>query len=39
MKRNPFFFGEVVTGENVTGRVNEMKRLIGELSGGVPRSI
>jgi len=34
MKRNPFFFGEVVTGENFTDRVNEIKRLTRELSGG-----
>jgi AAA+ ATPase superfamily predicted ATPase len=34
MKRNPFFFGEVVTGENFTNRVNEIKRLITDLGGG-----
>jgi len=34
MKRNPFFFGEVVTGENFTDRVNEIKRLTAELRGG-----
>lgn len=34
MKRNPFFFGEVVTGENFTDRVNEIKRLTTELRGG-----
>ena len=34
MKRNPFFFGEVVTGENFTDRVSEIKRLTGELRGG-----
>ncbi|MBW1674240.1 MAG: ATP-binding protein [Deltaproteobacteria bacterium] len=34
MKRNPFFFGEVVTGENFTDRVNEIKRLTTELREG-----
>lgn len=34
MKRNPFFFGEVVTGENFTNRVDEVKRLTAELRGG-----
>jgi len=34
MKRNPFFFGEVVTGENFTDRVDEIKRLTVELRGG-----
>ena len=34
MERNPFYFGEVVTGENFTNRVNEIKRLTGELRGG-----
>ncbi len=34
MKRNPFYFGEVVTGDNFTNRKNEMKRLIEELRGG-----
>lgn len=34
MKRNPFFFGEVVTGENFTDRVDEIKRLTEELRGG-----
>ncbi len=34
MKRNPFFFGEVVTGENFTDRANEIKRLKAELCGG-----
>lgn len=34
MKRNPFFFGEVVTGENFTDRVDETKRLTEELRGG-----
>ena len=34
MKRNPFFFGEVVTGENFTDRVDEVKRLTAELRGG-----
>jgi len=34
MKRNPFFFGEVVTGENFTDRVNEIKRLTAELREG-----
>ncbi len=34
MKRNPFFFGEVVTGENFTDRVVEIKRLTAELRGG-----
>ena len=34
MKRNPFFFGEVVTGENFTNRVNEINRLKRELREG-----
>ena len=34
MKRNPFFFGEVVKGENFTDRVNEIERLTAELRGG-----
>jgi AAA+ ATPase superfamily predicted ATPase len=34
MKRNPFFFGEVVTGENFTDRVDEIGRLKEELRGG-----
>jgi len=34
MKRNPFFFGEVVTGENFTNRANEIKRLTTELREG-----
>jgi AAA+ ATPase superfamily predicted ATPase len=34
MTQNPFFFGEVVTGENFTNRVNEIKRLTTELRGG-----
>ena len=34
MKRNPFFFGEVVTGEHFTNRVNEIERLTEELRGG-----
>jgi len=34
MKRNPFFFGEVVTGDNFTDRVDEIKRLTEELRGG-----
>ena len=34
MKRNPFFFGEVVTGENFTNRVDEIKRLTSELRVG-----
>lgn len=34
MKRNPFFFGEVVKGENFTDRGSEIKRLTGELRGG-----
>jgi len=34
MKRNPFFFGEVVIGENFTDRVDETKRLTEELRGG-----
>ncbi|MBW2602592.1 MAG: ATP-binding protein [Deltaproteobacteria bacterium] len=34
MKRNPFCFGEVVTGEHFTNRINEIKRLTLELGGG-----
>jgi len=34
MKRNPFFFGEVVTGESFTDRINEIETLTRELRGG-----
>jgi len=34
MSRNPFFFGEVVTGENFTDRANEIERLTADLRGG-----
>jgi AAA+ ATPase superfamily predicted ATPase len=34
MKRNPFFFGEVVTGDNFTDRTDEIKKLTTELRGG-----
>ena len=34
MNRNPFFFGEVVTGENFTDRVKEIERLTADLRGG-----
>ena len=34
MKLNPFYYGEVVTGENFTDRVAEIERLTTELSGG-----
>jgi len=34
MKRNPFYFGEAVTGENFTNRVSEIHRLKVELRGG-----
>ena len=34
MKRNPFFFGEVVTGESFTDRTNEIETLTRELRGG-----
>lgn len=34
MKRNPFFFGEVVTGDNFTDRTDEIKKLTAELRGG-----
>ncbi len=34
MKRNPFFFGEVVTGENFTNRIDEVKKLTAELRRG-----
>ena len=34
MKLNPFYYGEVVTGENFTDRVAEIERLTTELCGG-----
>ena len=34
MKLNPFYYGEVVTGENFTDRVAEIERLTAELCGG-----
>jgi AAA+ ATPase superfamily predicted ATPase len=34
MKINPFYYGEVVTGENFTNRVDEIERLTNELCGG-----
>jgi AAA+ ATPase superfamily predicted ATPase len=34
MKRNPFYFGEVVTGESFTDRINEIETLTRELRGG-----
>ena len=34
MKINPFYYGEVVTGENFTNRVDEIERLRTELCGG-----
>ena len=34
MKINPFYYGEVVTGENFTNRVDEIERLTTELCGG-----
>ncbi len=34
MKLNPFYYGEVVTGENFTNRVDEIERLMTELCGG-----
>lgn len=34
MKVNPFYYGEVVTGENFTDRVAEIERLTTELCGG-----
>jgi AAA+ ATPase superfamily predicted ATPase len=34
MKVNPFYYGEVVTGENFTDRIDEIERLTTELCGG-----
>ncbi len=34
MKLNPFYYGEVVTGENFTDRTAEIERLTTELRGG-----
>ena len=34
MKLNPFYYGEVVTGENFTDRAAEIERLTAELCGG-----